>query len=353
MTTEKYPSVVISGAGPAGAVLAYLLVRAGVKTTLVERHEDFSREFRGELLMPSGLEPLHQIGLWQDFEKVGQVRIDRFRIFINRKPFISPVMNPAKTALQAPRWVSQPHLLEMLVKKASVYSGFTFLRGTRVRNLLQKEDRVVGVATDTHGDIRADLVIGCDGRSSIVRSRSGIKAKADALPMDIVWLKLPCQPNNISNSIHFYVGQGRLVLVAPTYDGGVQVGFIIAKGSYKSLRELGTKGLIKLIAGYVDANVANALLSSKSEDAKPFLLSTVADCADSWSLPGLLLLGDAAHTMSPVGGQGLNIAIRDAVVAANHLIPALREHTNSNELLSVCRAIEEERLHEVKTIQTN
>ena len=89
MTTERNPSVVISGAGPAGAVLAYLLVRAGVKTTLVERHEDFSREFRGELLMPSGLEPLHQIGLWQDFEKVGQVRIDRFRMFINRKPYIS------------------------------------------------------------------------------------------------------------------------------------------------------------------------------------------------------------------------------------------------------------------------
>ena len=353
MTTERNPSVVISGAGPAGAVLAYLLVRAGVKTTLVERHEDFSREFRGELLMPSGLEPLHQIGLWQDFEKVGQVRIDRFRMFINRKPFISPVMNPAKTALQSPRWVSQPHLLEMLVKKASAFSGFTLLRGTRVRSLLQKEDHVVGVATDTHGDVRADLVIGCDGRSSIVRARSGIKAKADALPMDIVWLKLPCLPNSISNSIHFYVGQGRLVLVAPTYDGGVQVGFIIAKGSFKTLRELGTKGLIKRIASYVDADVAHALLSSKSEDVKPFLLSTVADCVDSWSRPGLLLLGDAAHTMSPVGGQGLNIAIRDAVVAANHLIPALREHTNSNELLSVCRAIEEERLQEVKTIQTN
>ena len=157
----------------------------------------------------------------------------------------------------------------------------------------------------------------------------------------------------MSNSIHFYVGQGRLVLVAPTYDGGVQVGFIIAKGSFESLRELGTQGLIKLIASYVDADVAHALMSSKSEDVKPCLLSTVADCVDSWSRPGLLLLGDAAHTMSPVGGQGLNIAIRDAVVAANHLIPALREHTNSNELLSVCRAIEEERLQEVKTIQTN
>ena len=111
MTTERYPSVVISGAGPAGAVLAYLLARAGVKTTLVERHEDFSRECRGELLMPSGLEPLHQIGLWQDFEKVGQVRIDRFRMFINRKPFISPVMNRTKIALQTPRWVSQTNLI--------------------------------------------------------------------------------------------------------------------------------------------------------------------------------------------------------------------------------------------------
>lgn len=353
MTTERYPSVVISGAGPAGAVLAYLLARAGVKTTLIERHQDFSREFRGELLMPSGLEPLHQIGLWQDFEKVGQVRIDRFRMYINRKPFISPVMNSAKVALQTPRWVSQPHLLEMLVEKSSAFPSFTFLRGTRVRNLLQKDNQVTGVVTDTHGDVRADLVIGCDGRSSIVRARSGIEAKADALPMDIVWLKLPCQPTNISNSIHFYVGQGRLVLVAPTYDGGVQVGFIIAKGSFKSLRELGTRGLIELIAGYVDADVANALLSSKSEDVKPFLLSTVSDCVDSWSLPGVLLLGDAAHTMSPVGGQGLNIAIRDAVVAANHLVPALREHTNSDALLSVCRAIEEERLQEVKTIQTN
>ena len=102
MTTERNPSVVISGAGPAGAVLAYLLVRAGVKITLVERHEDFSREFRGELLMPSGLEPLHQIGLWQDFEKVGQVRIDRFRMFINRKPFISPVMNQRRPLFNLP-----------------------------------------------------------------------------------------------------------------------------------------------------------------------------------------------------------------------------------------------------------
>ena len=125
------------------------------------------------------------------------------------------------------------------------------------------------------------------------------------------------------------------MLVAPTYDGCVQVGFIIAKGSFKSLRELGTRKLIDLIAGYVDLDVADALLKVEAAEVQPFLLSTVADLVDSWSQPGLLLLGDAAHTMSPVGGQGLNIAIRDAVVAANHLIPAMRQPTNSAQLLEI------------------
>ena len=350
---DPKPNIVISGAGPAGAVTAYLLARAGVRTTLIERHEDFSREFRGELLMPSGLEPLHQIGLWEDFEKVGQVEIDRFRAFINKKPFLSPIMNASGAPRRSPRWVSQPQLLEMLVSKASAFPSFTFLRGTRVRNLLRKDDQVTGITTDTHGDIHASLVIGCDGRSSIARARSGIEAKADKLPMDIVWLKLRCQPSSVTNALHFYIGQGRLVLVAPTYDGCVQVGFIIAKGSFKSLRKLGTRKLIDLIAGYVDLDVADALLKVEAAEVQPFLLSTVADLVDSWSQPGLLLLGDAAHTMSPVGGQGLNIAIRDAVVAANHLIPALRQPTNSAQLLEICRVIEKERLTEIKTIQAS
>ena len=114
MSNTTSPKVIITGAGPAGAVLAFLLSRAGISTTLIERHKDFSREFRGELLMPSGLEPLHQIGLWEDFEKVGQVEIERFRIFINRKPFVTPLVNPAKVAKRSPRWVSQPQLLEMM-----------------------------------------------------------------------------------------------------------------------------------------------------------------------------------------------------------------------------------------------
>ena len=351
MTNITSPKVIIAGAGPAGALLAFLMARAGITTTLIERHKDFSREFRGELLMPSGLEPLHEIGLWGDFEKVGQVEIERFRIFINRKPFVTPIMNPEKIARRSPRWVSQPQLLEMLVKKAADFPCFSLLRGTRVKNLLFENGHVTGVATDTHGNLRSDLVVGCDGRTSIVRAKSGIQAQADPLPMDIVWLKLRCQPCIDNNSLHFYIGRGRLVLIAPTYDGCIQLGFIIPKGSFKNLRELGIKALLDLIAAYVDSEVAETLSNVNFKDARPFLLSTVSDRADEWSRPGILLLGDAAHTMSPVGGQGLNIAIRDAIVAANHLIPAFEKPLNTDALLAVCQCVERERMNEVVPIQ--
>ena len=173
---EKDCQVVISGAGPAGAILGLLLARAGVETKLIERHEDFSREFRGELVWPSGLKPLKQIGIWEDFEKVGQVRIDQVKMFINEKPFVSPQMDSSVIGEFRPRWISQPHFLEMLVEKASAFANFELLRSTRVRNLVRDENSVTGVVTDAHGEISADLVVGADGRSSIVRARSGLSA---------------------------------------------------------------------------------------------------------------------------------------------------------------------------------
>ncbi|MDC3124005.1 FAD-dependent monooxygenase, partial [Gammaproteobacteria bacterium] len=125
----------------------------------------------------------------------------------------------------------------------------------------------------------------------------------------------------------------------------------IPKGSFKNLRELGIKALLELIAAYVDSEVAETLSNVNFKDARPFLLSTVSDRADEWSRPGILLLGDAAHTMSPVGGQGLNIAIRDAIVAANHLIPAFEKPLNTHALLAVCQCVERERMNEVVPIQ--
>ena len=175
-------------------MLSYLLAKAGIRTTLIERHHDFSREFRGEVLMPGGLEPLDQIGLWEDLEKVSHVKLDRINIYINQKHAVSLEMSDNTYSRYKPRWISQPDFLEMLVEKSSKYPNFTFLRGRRVRDLARKSNRVAGVITDNTNSaskIFSDLVVGTDGRSSIVRARSGIGFKSDPMPMDIVWVKIP------------------------------------------------------------------------------------------------------------------------------------------------------------------
>ena len=346
--------VVIVGAGPGGTVLSYLLAKAGIRTTLIERHHDFSREFRGEVLMPGGLEPLDQIGLWEDLEKVPHVKLDYIKIFINQKHAVSLELTNNAYSRYKPRWISQPDFLEMLVEKSAQYPNFTFLRGRRVRDLVRKNNRVAGVLTDNTNSankILSDLVVGTDGRSSIVRARSGIGFKSDPMPMDIVWVKIPRGDVRICKALRAYAGGGRLLICAPTYDGNIQLGLVIKKGSFRELRNMGIPHLIDLMAEQVDSAMANHLIQIREKDLKPFLLSTVSDRVERWSLPGLLLLGDAAHTSSPVGAQGLNLAIRDSIVAANHLIPAFLDEVRSDDLDQVTFNIESERITEIQTIQ--
>ena len=140
--------VIVVGAGPGGTVLSYLLAKAGVRVTLIERHQDFSREFRGEVLMPGGLEPLDQIGLWEDLEKVSHVKVDAINIYVDQKHAWSFEVTASAYSRYRPRWISQPHFLEMLVEKSALYSNFTILRGTRVRDLIWDNNRVAGVITD-------------------------------------------------------------------------------------------------------------------------------------------------------------------------------------------------------------
>lgn len=355
--TSRGAHVIIVGAGPAGAVLAFLLARSGVRTTLLERHTDFAREFRGEVLMPSGLEPFEQMGLWDELDAVPHVVFNRFGLYTRGRRVAGVELSEEIFGRFGPRWVSQPELLEMLVAQAARFPSFTLERGATVRHLIEEGGRVRGVsvlAKKGEREVRGDFVIGADGRASVVRRRSGVHVIKDPVPMDVVWLKLPRPapvPGAEDIEIRGYLGVGRLLICAPTPDGLLQVAWIIPKDSFKHVRARGMAALIDEMAEQVDPEMAEHLRLNRDASVNPFLLSTVADRVETWSRPGMLLIGDAAHTMSPVGAQGLNLAIRDAIVAANRLGPPLREAAGPAALDAAARAVQEERNQEIDSIQ--
>ena len=350
--TEGNLDVLIVGAGPAGAVLSYLLSREGIPVTLIERQHDFDREFRGEILMPSGIEPFTQMGLEKQLNAVPHVTLNGVELYANQKYLTTFAFNKELFGKYNPRWVSQPDLLEMLVEECSQFRNFKLIRGTRVRKLIEGKNRVLGVIFDGNKkqeQLYASIVIGADGRKSRVRSSLGSPLSAVSVPMDIVWLKVP----NIkaSSKLSIYVGGGRLLISAPTHDENLQLGFVIKKGSFKDIRNQGILSLIESIAKHADPILGNHLRKNSGQIKNPFLFSTVADYVHHWTAPGTLLLGDAAHAMSPVGGQGLNLAIRDSIIAANHLIPTLTRSSNENKLDETTKKIQAERSTEIETIQ--
>jgi 2-polyprenyl-6-methoxyphenol hydroxylase-like FAD-dependent oxidoreductase len=348
-------TVAIVGAGPAGAALALLLARRGVRVVLAERHTDFAREFRGEGLLPGGVDALQQMGLGAELDALPQSQIDRIQLFQERR-LVLMLDIPATTGVAAgPRFVSQPALLEMLVAQASRHSSFRFERGFTVRDLLREGPRVAGVRGDTHAgarEIAANYVIGTDGRASLLRRRSGLDREREAQSFDVVWFKVPLPGFlNSRRDARAYLGRGHFCLMFPAPDGLLQIGWVIEKGGFGELREKGIDEWLSQLAEHVSDDLARHLEECRYGLEHPFLLDVVCDHLDEWSAPGLLLLGDAAHPMSPVGAQGINIALRDALVAANHLGPALLAGGEPGALDDAARRVAEERLPEVRTIQ--
>ena len=350
------PHVIIAGAGPAGCVLAFLLARRGIAVTLLERARDFAREFRGEVLMPSGLEALDQTGLWEQVDAVPHVLLRAIEVYLNGVRRLRQELAVEAFGRHRPRWMSQPELLEMLVAQAARFPGFRIERGTTVRTLLESQGRVHGVRTlgsaGAESELTADLVVGADGRTSTVRRRAGLPWRSDRVPMDVVWCRLP-RPAFLAADEHVraYVGKGHLLIAAPVPGDQMQLGWLIAKGAYGDLRQRGIQEWQDEMAAHVSPDLADHLRRHRGDATLPFLLSTVSDRALSWSRPGVLLLGDAAHTMSPVGAQGINIAIRDALEGANELVPALESGGAPAAIDAACRRVEALRLPELRVIQ--
>jgi 2-polyprenyl-6-methoxyphenol hydroxylase-like FAD-dependent oxidoreductase len=346
--------VAIAGAGPAGAALAFLLARRGVRVTLLERQSDFAREFRGEGLMPGGVDALQQMGLGAELEKLPQARITGLDVYLNGRHALQVDVTSLPPDLPLPRFASQPALLEMLVTQARKFPGFELWRGAAARDLIHSAGRIAGLRVELEGrarDLEADFVIGCDGRASLVRKRAGLERPREAQAFDVVWCKLPL-PEFMRGRLRGCIGRGHFAIAFESPDAMLQLGWAIDKGTYGDIRKGGIEHWVEQLAQNVPADLAEWLRGHSRELTHPFLLDVVCDHLDVWSAPGVLLLGDAAHPMSPVGAQGINIALRDALVAANQLGPPLLRGAPPGELDAAAARVAAERLPEVKEIQT-
>ena len=346
--------VLVVGAGPAGAATALLLVRCGIAVTLVECETSFERVFRGEGLMPLGIDALSEMRLRGVLESIPGRRVESWNIWIDgEEVFVIP--EPAEElGERAMRVVSQPALLERMVEEASRYPSFSFEQGARIRDLVRDAGgRVVGAELETEDgprEVRADLLIGTDGRGSLVRTRSGLELELLPENYDVLWFKLPA-PDRLREGCSFMItvaAKRHPAVCYTSWDGRLQYGLIMPKGGLKELRG---KDWLAESVGSAPAWLAEHVLAERDEIDGPIRLNVLVGRSPEWTTPGVLLLGDAAHPMSPVRAQGINLALRDAVVAANHLVPVLRKGAEPSALDAACRAVQAEREPEIVRAQ--
>jgi 2-polyprenyl-6-methoxyphenol hydroxylase-like FAD-dependent oxidoreductase len=342
--------VLVVGAGPAGATTAFLLARYGVDVLLVEREPSFERVFRGEGLMPLGIDALLQMGLQEALESVPYRLVLSWDIWIEgEEAFVVP--EPVEElGGRAMRVVSQPALLERVVEEASQYRSFSFELGARVYDLIRDPaGRVVGAQLETENGLReerANLVVGCDGRGSLVRTRTNLKLDLLREQYDVLWYKLPA-PEALRQgcSIMIAVTARRHPAICYTsWDGSLQYGLIMPKGSLREIREM---DWVSESVGSAPAWLAEHVLANRDLIEGPVRLNVLVGHCPKWTAPGVLLLGDASHPMSPVRAQGINLALRDAIVAANHLVPVFRDNAAAYALDAACRAVQAEREPEI------
>ena len=313
----------IAGGGPAGMVLGLLLARAGVEVVVLEKHADFLRDFRGDTIHPSTLEVVHELGLLADFlrqphQEAGQLFANVAGVEFPLADFAS-LPTTCKFIALMPQW----DFLDFVLAHAKKYPTFRLLTRAQVTDLIEDGNRVVGVkaATPTGPlEVRADLVVGADGRHSTVRARAGLPVRDLGAPMDVLWMRLSREPTDTDRPTGRF-DRGRIFIMI--YRGDYwQCGFVIPKGAHAELVARGIE------AFRADVAAVAPLLADRVDELRSFddvkLLTVTVDRLRTWWKPGLLCIGDAAHAMSPVGGVGINLAIQDAVATANLLAGKLK-----------------------------
>lgn len=318
----------IVGGGPAGAVLALLLARQCVAVTLLEAHHDFNRPFRGNTLNPAILHLMAELGLIEGLLRLPHAKVLHFTIQTAAGPLIFADFQRLNTPYPFVMMLPQDHFLEFIINEARRYPHFRLIMGARVEALIEVDSMIQGVrfrADDTWHAIHAQLTIGADGRFSRTRRLASLEPIAASPPMDVFWFNLPRRAHDPDHAgALFRFGPRSLVVFMDHFDHW-QVGYLLEKGSFSQVRAAGLPALRQAIARLAPEFADR--VDHLQDWRQGTLLSVESDFVRKWFRPGLLLIGDAAHVMSPVGGVGINCAIQDAIEAANILAVPLKTRT--------------------------
>jgi 2-polyprenyl-6-methoxyphenol hydroxylase-like FAD-dependent oxidoreductase len=325
----------VVGGGPAGMVAGALLARAGVKVVVLEKHADFLRDFRGDTIHPSTLEVLNELGWLESFLERPHDRAETLTGTFGGVPFVLADFRHLPTRCRFIAFVPQWDFLDFIADQAAAYPKFALEMNAEVTDLIRDGTNVQGVRAVTPTgplEVRARLVIGADGRHSRVRELSGLEVRDFGVPMDVLWMRLPSRPDDPKDPVgHFAPGRIFVTINRRAY---WQCGYVIPKGGIEQLRRRGIEAFRSAVAEVAPLFRDRVHELAGFEDVK--LLTVAVNRLPRWHQPGLLCIGDAAHAMSPIGGVGINLAIQDAVAAANRLGPILRRGSpTSTDLAAV------------------
>jgi 2-polyprenyl-6-methoxyphenol hydroxylase-like FAD-dependent oxidoreductase len=352
--TGIHTNVCIVGGGPAGLLLGLLLAKRGTDVIVLEGHETFHREFRGEVLQPSTAHLLDELGLLEYILAQPHSTLTAGRVRINGKTAGEFSFNTIVPEYPYAIWMPQPIFLQALLDKATPFRSFQCWMGARANALIEEEGKVAGVHGTRHGkepfEIRADVVVGADGRYSALRRLGHFEIAYHHHDFDVIWFVIE-QPPDWPNTMYFSLGSEVQSLMLPKYPHHIQTGLLLPTGQWRHWRDAGVAAVAERVRRLdpVFTDFANTL-----DDFKPFFpLEGQITLVQEWARDGLVLIGDAAHTMSPAGAIGVNVALATAAVAAQEIYPLLGHGPIAQEDLAMIQQLREGDVRTLHRFQLN